>query len=130
MNVNFEMAIQYINLEAYDKAVESLQTAVKEEADKGNEKGAVEYTCVLGELYADMGRKEDAIEEFTKVMEYCGKTNSLPKQRQIAMEFLDLFSGRTKMVTEPHPTVQTPANVMGMTSKGFIAKNQRKRGKK
>ncbi len=130
MNVNFEMAIQYINLEAYDKAVESLQTAIKEEADKGNEKGSVEYTCVLGELYADMGKKKEAIEEFSKVMDFCGRTNSLPKQRKIAKDFLDLFSGETKMVTEPHPTVQTPTNVMGMTSKGFIAKNQRKRGKK
>lgn len=130
MNINFEMAIQYINLEAYDKAVESLQTAIKEETDKGNEKASIEYTCVLGELYADLGKKEESIGEFAKVLEYCDRTNDLPKQRKIARDFLDLFSGATKMVTAPHPAAQAPANVMGMTSKGFIAKNQRKRGKK
>lgn len=130
MNINFEMAIQYINLEDYDKAVESLQTAIKDEFGKNNEKGAIEYTCVLGELYADLNRKEESIDEFNKVLEYCERTNKLPKQRQIAKEFLDLFSGETKMTTEPRPTIQAPANVMGMTSKGFIAKNQRKRGKK
>lgn len=130
MNVNFEMAIQYINLEEYDKAVKSLQTAIKEEADKGDEKASIEYTCVLGELYADMGKREESIDEFTKVLEYCNRTSSLPKQRKIAKDFLDLFMGETKVVTEPHPTIQMPANVMGMTSKGFIAKNQRKRGKK
>lgn len=130
MNVNFEMAIQYINLEAYDKAVESLNTAIKEENDKGNEKGAIEYTCVLGELYADLGNKKEAIDEFTKVLEYCEKTNSLPKQQKIAKDFLDILFGEAKFVTEQHPAIEVPVNVMGMTSKGFIAKNQRKRGKK
>lgn len=130
MNVNFEMAIQYINLEAYDKAVDSLQTAIKEESDKGNEKGAMEYTCVLGELYADLGKKKESIDEFTKVLNYCDRTNELPKQRKIAKDFLDMFFGEVKMVTEPHPAIEMPINVMGLTSKGFIAKNQRKRGKK
>lgn len=130
MNVNFEMAIQYINLEEYEKAVESLKAAVKEESDRGNEKGAAEYTCVLGELYADLGMKDESIGEFTKVLDYCNRTNSLPKQRQIAKDFLDLFSGNIKLVTDTPKTIDVPFNTMGMQSKGFIAKNQRKRGKK
>lgn len=130
MNVNFEMAIQYINLEEYEKAVESLKTAISEEMDKGNEKESIEYTCVLGELYADLGRKKESIDEFLKVLEYCEKTNSLPKQQKIAKDFLDILFGEAKLVTEQRPAIETPINIMGMTSKGFIAKNQRKRGKK
>ncbi len=127
MNFNFELAIRYINLEAYDKAVESLQTAIEEETDKGSERTAIEYTCVLGELLADIGKKQEAEQEFLKVIEYCDRTNSLHKQRDIAADFLDLFHGKTKLVTE---VPETPRNVMVMQSKGFIAKNQRKRGKK
>ncbi len=127
MNVNFEIAIYSINHGEYDKAIESLNTAIKQETDHNNEKTAIEYTCVLGELYADLGKKKEAEQEFLKVIEYCDRTDSLHKQRDIAADFLDLFHGRTKLVTE---APETPRNVMGMTSKGFIAKNQRKRGKK
>ncbi len=127
MNINFELAIQYINLEAYDKAVESLQTAIKEETDNNNEKTAIEYTCVLGELLADLGKRQEAEQEFLKVIEFCDRTNSLHKQREIAKDFLDLFHGNVKLVTE---APETPRNVMILQSKGFIAKNQRKRGKK
>lgn len=130
MNVNFEMAIQYINLEKYDKAIKSLQTAISEEMDKNNERDAIEYTCVLGELYADLGRIEESEQEFLKVLEYCGRTNGLPKQRKIAKDFLDLFYGKVELVTDAPKTIEVPYNVMGMQSKGFIAKNQRKRGKK
>ncbi len=127
MNVNFEMAIQYINLENYDKAVSSLRTAIKEETDKNNEKTAIEYTCVLGELLADLGKRQEAEQEFLKVINFCDRTNALPKQRAIAADFLDLFHGNVQLVTQ---APEAPHNVMGMQSKGFIAKNQRKRGKK
>ncbi len=127
MNVNFEMAIQYINLEAYDKAVKSLQAAIKEETDKNDERAATEYACVLGELLADLGKKEEAEEEFLKVLDYCDRTNSLHKQREIARDFLDLFHGRTQLVTE---TAEIPRNVTQLQNKAFITKQQRKRGKK
>lgn len=122
MNVNFEMAIQYINLESYDKAVEALGKAIEEEKAGGNEQGAIEYTCVLGELLADLGEKEKAAVEFLKVTEYCNRTNSLPKQARIAKDFLDFFNGSTKPIS-------APINILGMTSKGFISQQQRRKKK-
>ncbi len=127
MNVNFEMAIQYINLEAYDKAIEALQTAIREESDKNDERTAIEYTCVLGELLADLSRNQESEQEFLKVLEYCNRTNSLPKQRGIAKDFLDLFHGNVQFVTE---AAEVPRNVKQVQDKSFIVKQQRKRGKK
>lgn len=127
MNVNFEMAIQYINLESYDKAVDALKTAIREETDKNDEKTATEYTCVLGELLADLGRKQEAEQEFLKVLDYCDRTNSLSKQRAIARDFLDLFHGNVQFVTE---TAEIPRSVRQVQNKAFIAKQQRKRGRK
>lgn len=122
MNVNFEMAIQYINLEDYGKAVEALAKAIEEEKTGGNEQAAIEYTCVLGELLADLGEKEKAATEFLKVTEYCSRTNSLPKQAKIAKDFLDFISGSTKPIS-------APVNILGMTSKGFISQQQRRKKK-
>lgn len=103
MNVNFEMAIQYINMEEYDKAIESLKKAIADEVENNNEKAATEYTCVLGELLADLGRRDESEAEFIKVLDYCVKTNSLPKQARIAKEFLDFFHGKVQLVSAPVP---------------------------
>lgn len=103
MNVNFEMAIQFINMEEYDKAVDSLKIAIAAEYENNDEKTAVEYTCVLGELLADLGRRDESEAEFLKVLDYCIKTNSLPKQARIAKDFLDFFHGEIKLVTDVVP---------------------------
>ena len=88
MNVNFEMALQYINLGSYEKAEKELETAIAAETEKQNFSAATEYRCVLGELLANLGRKKDANEQFKQVVEYCNKTGGLNKQREIAEGFL------------------------------------------
>ena len=60
MNVEFEAALQYINLESYDNAISHLNKAIDKEMDEGNEGTAMEYRCVLGELLANLDRKEEA----------------------------------------------------------------------
>ena len=88
MNVNFEMALQYINLGSYEKAENELKTAIADETEKGNLSVAAEYRCVLGELLANLDRKADSDKEFRQVVEYCKKTGELKKQRDIAEKFL------------------------------------------
>ncbi len=88
MNVNFEMALQYINLGSYEKAEEELRTAIEKETEKGSLETAMEYRCVLGELLANLRKRKKSDEEFLRVVEYCKKTGSLPKQLAIAEEYL------------------------------------------
>ncbi len=88
MNVNFEMALQYINLGSYEKAEKELKTAIEAETEKQNLSVATEYRCVLGELLANLGRKKDSDEQFKQVVEFCDKTGKLAKQREIAEGFL------------------------------------------
>jgi len=88
MNVNFEMALQYINLGSYEKAEEELRTAISAETEKNNLSAAAEYRCVLGELLANLGKRKKSDAEFLQVVEYCKETNSLPKQLEIAESFL------------------------------------------
>lgn len=88
MNIEFEMGLQLINLGSYEKAVERIRAAVDEETEKNDEKTAAEYRCVLGELLANLGRKEEANAEFAKVVAYCKSTGSLPKQLEIAEKYL------------------------------------------
>ena len=88
MNVNFEIALQYINLGSYEKAEKELKTAIAAETEKQNLSAATEYRCVLGELLANLGRKKDSNEQFKQVVEYCKKTGELKKQREIAEGFL------------------------------------------
>ena len=64
-NINFEAALKYIDLGSYDKAVEKLKLAIDEESSKDNDTRATEYHCVLGELYAQLGKEDEAREEFT-----------------------------------------------------------------
>ena len=67
-NINFEAALKYIDLGSYDKAVEKLKLAIDEESSKDNDTRATEYHCVLGELYAQLGKEDEAREEFTQVI--------------------------------------------------------------
>lgn len=100
MNIDFGIAMQYINLEAYDKAVAHLKTAIEQENKDGNESEAMEFTCVLGELYANLGETAQAKAEFAKVLDYCGKTGKLNKQREIAEKFMNAFNGNIGTDTE------------------------------
>lgn len=95
MDVHFDAALNFINMGKYEKAVENLEVAIKAESDSGNATSAMECTCVLGELLANMGETDRAREEFKKVLEYCSSTNSLPKQQKIAQDFIDKFDGNT-----------------------------------
>lgn len=88
MNVNFEMALQYINLGSYEKAESELRTAIAAETEKNNLSAATEYRCVLGELLANLGKRKKSDAEFALVVDYCKKTGSLPKQLEIAENFL------------------------------------------
>ena len=69
-NINFEAALKYIDLGSYDKAVEKLKLAIDEESSKDNDTRATEYHCVLGELYAQLGKEDEAREEFTQVIQF------------------------------------------------------------
>lgn len=88
MNVNLEMALRLINLGAYERAVEELKKAISAEKKNQNKAGAVEIRCILGELYGNLDMKKEAKAEFKKVIEYCDETKSLPKQREIAENYL------------------------------------------
>ena len=124
MNINFEVALRHINLESYEKAVEHLNLAINEETEAGREETAVQYACVLGELLANLGRVPEAREQFEKVREYCDRTNSLFKQRQIAQNFLDAFDGKIKLVSEP---TSSPLFAKPVQNKAFINRQMRKR---
>ncbi len=94
MNINFEAALQYIDLGNNEKAIEYLQKAIDQELEAGKEINSMEYRCVLGELYGNMGMEEHARREFEQVVDFCDATSTLPKQRLIAKTSLDFFDGR------------------------------------
>lgn len=96
MNVNLEMALRLINLEAYDRAVEELKKAIAAEKKNKNKAGAVEIRCILGELYGNLDMKKEAKAEFKKVIEYCDETRTLHKQREIAENYLNSNTRQTK----------------------------------
>ncbi len=113
MNIMFETALKYIDLGSYDKAVENLNKAIEEEKNSGNEQTAIEYTCVLGELLANMGKKNDSRKAFLEVFSYCEKNKALPKQREIAAKFLASF--------------EDAKSAKPIQNKAFISRQMRKR---
>lgn len=130
MNIHFDLAIQFINLEDYDKALRELNSAIAEEREKENENAAIQYTCVLGELLANLGRKEQSREEFNKVIEYCRRTDSLPKQLNIAETYIAAFDGRIQMTSAPVKRLgDAPLVGKPVQNKAFISKRMNKRGK-
>ena len=92
-NINFEAALKYIDLGSYDKAVEKLKLAIDEESSKDNDTRATEYHCVLGELFAQLGKEEEAREEFTQVIQFADENNVLATQRSIAKTYINAFDG-------------------------------------
>ncbi len=125
MNIDFEAALKYIDLGNYEKAVEKLNTAivaVGAETDEG-----MEYRCVLGELYANMGMVNLSHDEFVKVMNYSEEHNTLVRQRTIAKTYLDAFAGNLPM---PEKKIERPGDAplvpKPRQNAAFIAKQTRK----
>lgn len=131
MNVYFDMAIQFINLEDYDNAIKKLNEAIAQENSEGNENSAIQYTCVLGELLANLERIEESRTEFNKVIEYCHRTDSLPKQLDIAETYIAAFDGKIQMTPQP---ARRPGDVplvgKPVQNKAFISKQMNKRRRK
>jgi len=134
MNTNFEAALRHIDLGNYDKAIEELNTAIDTEMDNDNEGRATEYRCVLGELLANLDRRDDARDEFAAVLDYCDYSRSLPKQRQISIAFIKAIDGGTPLpdfsrgkqdAPEQRPIFAKPAQ-----DKNFIIKQMNRRGRK
>lgn len=95
MNINFQKALKYIDLGSYNKAVDSLDAAIKEETEAGNLSEATQYKCVLGELYAQLDMQPQATAAFEAVMEYCDESHLLSKQRDIAQTYLQAYQSGT-----------------------------------
>lgn len=131
-NINFEAALKYIDLGSYDKAVEKLKLAIDEESSKDNDTRATEYRCVLGELCAQLGKEDEAREEFTQVIQFADENSTLDTQRSIAQTYINAFEG----LLPPIPSANTePANRPGdvplvpkpVQNKGFISRQMNKK---
>lgn len=134
MNVEFEAALQYINMESYDNAIEHLNKAIDKEMDGGDEARAMEYRCVLGELLANLDRKDEARDEFAAVVDYCNFSNGLHNQKIIAGAFikaideggpLPRFDGTEEASAKRDPSV--PLVPKPVQNKSFITRQMNKR---
>lgn len=104
MDVHFTAALQHIDLGNYDRAVYNLEAAIKAETDSGNMENAMQCTCVLAELLSNIGEDGRAFEEYNKVLSYCNMTNSLPEQRKLASDYIEMYKlchGGAKKSSEP-----------------------------
>lgn len=109
MNVNFEKAIRYIDTGSYNKAVDALNAAIDEEAEKGNMHVAIQYRCVLGELFAQLEMEAQAKVAFNAVVQYCDENCCLAEQRAIAQKYLIAYeTGTIDRVLNEQPA-ETPA---------------------
>lgn len=136
MNIEFEKALQYIDLGNYEKAIRALETAIMQEEDAENMDEATKYRCVLGELYVNLGMEAQARDELSTVVEYCDKTSTLNEQRTIAKAYINAYDGiplpkemrrgdeSEKKITRPGdmPLVPKP-----MQNKAFINKQMSKK---
>lgn len=131
-NINFEAALKYIDLGSYDKAVEKLKLAIDEESSKDNDTRATEYHCVLGELYAQLGKEDEAREEFTQVIQFADENNVLATQRSIAKTYINAFYGLIPPAPEAsNETEKRPGYVplvpKPVQNKGFISRQMNKK---
>ena len=130
MNIKFEAALKYIDLQNYDEAIKHLSEAIKEEENKDNEADAARYRCVLAELLANLGRKQEARAEFDKVFAYCNDSMTLPEQRSIAMAYIHDIDNNIPLPNEMAkrngslPIVEKPVQ-----NKAFISQQMKKRRK-
>lgn len=138
MNIEFEKAIQYIDLGNYTKAVDCLNSAIEAETAADNDDTATEYRCVLGELYAQLDMEEQAIKEFTAVKEYCESEQKLKKQNAIATKFLNAYeTGTIEQLLNGEPNAKKSAKVQRpgyiplipkpVQDKSFISKQMSKK---
>lgn len=131
-NLNYEAALKYIDLGSYDKAVEKLNLAIDEESSKDNDIRATEYRCVLGELFAQLGKEEEAREEFTQVIQFADENNVLATQRSIAKTYINAFDGlilpapAASNETEKRPG-DVPLVPKPVQNKGFISRQMNKK---
>ena len=130
-NLNYEAALKYIDLGSYDKAVEKLNLAIDEESSKDNDIRATEYRCVLGELFAQLGKEEEAREEFTQVIQFADENNVLATQCSIAKTYINAFDGlippapASSNETEKRPG-DVPLVPKPVQNKGFISRQMNK----
>lgn len=130
-NINFEAALKYIDLGSYDKAVEKLNLAIEEEQKNKNEIRATEYRCVLGELFAQLGKKDEAREQFEQVIDYADENNVLMSQRNIAKTYINSFDGLIPLPASDAPAEKRPGYVplvpKPVQNKGFISRQMNKK---
>ncbi|MBQ9946985.1 MAG: hypothetical protein IJO91_01230 [Oscillospiraceae bacterium] len=104
MNVNFEKAIRYIDMGSYNKAVDSLNAAIEEAKAAGNTNEAIQYKCVLGELYAQLEMATQATAALKEVVAYCDENRCLYEQRAIAQKYLIAYeTGTIEAVLNAQP---------------------------
>ena len=125
-NPKFNMALGYINSGSYEKAIDLLNECINTATEEGNPQEATQVRCILGELYANLGKKEDAINNFAQVLEYCNNTQSLPEQARIAATYI-------KAITEGKPanlnnkSRNVPLVPKPVQNKAFITKAMNKK---
>lgn len=132
INVNVSAALKYIDLGNEEKAIELLQLAISQEAEKGDETAATEYRCVLGEYYANLGQSENARDLFNQVVNFCDETHTLGKQRDIAQTYLDIMDGKIdpaelEAANKAKRNPSVPLVPKPVQNKAFIAKQMNKR---
>lgn len=127
MNLELEKALQFIDLQQTEKAVECLKKAIQQEEDAGNECSAIECRCILGELYFLNHCPDEANEELAKVVEYSMKTGELLKQREIAETYLMVMSGKLAAPTPAQRPGDVPLVFKPVQDKNFISKQMNKR---
>ncbi len=124
MNKYYAIALKFIDLGMYDEAIDHLKLAIKEAKSADNGDMSVMISCVLGELYANLGKISESKAVFTEVKEYCDKTNSLPAQKEIAEKFLNSFDAASR---PQNPRRESSPNLKPQQNKAFITRQMRKR---
>lgn len=130
-NINFEAALRYIDLGSYDKAIEKLNQAINEEFMNDNEMLSVEYRCVLGELYAQLGKFDEARDQFSQVIFYSDENHVLGPQRNIADTYIKAFDGNLPMTSPENADAKRPGDIplvpKPVQNKGFISRQLNKK---
>lgn len=129
--VEFDAALRYIDLGNYDKAIEYLNAAINKAAET-DEAESIKYRCVLGELYANLGKAEEAKSEFNRVMVFTNENNVLAEQRHIAKTFLEAIEASENMPAGAAPAKRPgdiPLVPKPVQDKGFITRQMSKKRK-
>ena len=134
MNIEFEKALKFIDLGNYDKAIQALETAIRQAEEEKDDISATEYRCVLGELYVNLEMEEQARETLTSVVEFCDERNVLSKQRIIAKAYLNAYDGiplpeelKNRSNKKPARPGNMPLVPKPVQNKAFISKQMSKK---